>query len=410
MTTTPAQDEATAQALLTIFKSAPPAPLTTLNQWLVAYLAPAATGATGSATGTTGAATGTTGLPPGTAGDGGPAAPTGTPQFPSLFNSYVKRPLWRVAGVDYRVGVNSNVILKKPTATNHPPGTFSLMPHPQLVIQGNDLVVDGWDFTGFEVLVGYSVDTYNVVFTNNIFDGGGQCCVNSNWGHVTNMTFKYNEFRNSATTVGVISWNPDNMTSKLTCQYNFFSRCAGDGINCHRGGSIDMRYNVYHQQGCGTQPHSDQFTLDEGDGLVFGPVTWDYNLMLIDRYAWAILADGTPTGTQGVTLNGNSHYSSWRSSGGSVSNNTWIDTSTGPSACGCLYGMWIDPTTTFTGNTWTVANNFVDDIGILRMHSAAMRWLRVSGNLGNQLGKVRAINNIDLRTGVAELRLNGSWN
>ena len=196
MPTTPSQDQAAAQALLTLLKgvvAGQPASLAALSQWLAAYLTPTGTtgpsGATGTSgtTGPTAGATGPSGTPTGitaappppaptgsTVGDGSAAAPTGTPQFPNVFTGYAKRPSWKVAGVDYRVGVNAGVALKKPTAANHPPGQFSLSPHPQLIIQGNGITVDGWDFTGFEVIVGYSVNTYDVTFTNCIFDGNGE--------------------------------------------------------------------------------------------------------------------------------------------------------------------------------------------------------------------------------------------
>src|ERR1700753_2740538 len=54
------------------------------------------------------------------ANDGFAEAPIGVAQYPNYFTSlngispYPVRPPWRVAGVDYRVGINAGVSLKDP--------------------------------------------------------------------------------------------------------------------------------------------------------------------------------------------------------------------------------------------------------------------------------------------------------
>src|SRR3984893_7488377 len=63
--------------------------------------------------------------------DGFANAPTGAPQYPTYFTSlngispYPVRPPWKVAGVDYRVGINTGVSLKDPAAISSSIATVS---------------------------------------------------------------------------------------------------------------------------------------------------------------------------------------------------------------------------------------------------------------------------------------------
>jgi len=105
----------------------------------------------------------------GAAADGSTAAPTGTANFPTILNSYggggsrnkgliggtQYQPPWNVAGVDYRVGINTGVTLKNATTDTLPSGvtrsidttTFPGYEAANWLVSGNNVVVDGWDFT-----------------------------------------------------------------------------------------------------------------------------------------------------------------------------------------------------------------------------------------------------------------------
>ncbi len=88
--------------------------------------------------------------------DGSTGAPAGTPQFPNLFTtnaapgSYATRPPWKVAGVDYHVGIDrntypTNASLKDPSSATLPSGvtrTGTVM-----TISGNNVLLDGFDFS-----------------------------------------------------------------------------------------------------------------------------------------------------------------------------------------------------------------------------------------------------------------------
>lgn len=78
--------------------------------------------------------------------DGSANAPTGTPQFPKLLDGYVKRPSWKVAAVDYRVGPPEGQIYKDPKTLS----SLSYDPNTHLWwVLTNNLIVDGYDFSPY---------------------------------------------------------------------------------------------------------------------------------------------------------------------------------------------------------------------------------------------------------------------
>lgn len=92
--------------------------------------------------------------------DGYAGAPTGPAQYPSLFTSssavsgisnpnapYQVRPPWRVAGVDYRVGINTGVSLKNiSTITSATAGPNFSLTATELIIDDPNITLNGWDF------------------------------------------------------------------------------------------------------------------------------------------------------------------------------------------------------------------------------------------------------------------------
>jgi len=261
------------------------------------------------------------------------------------------------------------------------------------------VVIKGYDFTGIQ-LTHQSGGAADITITDCLFDSGG-VHINLAWGGATKLTLTYNHFKNSQNTEGVVNWAPTGTNPVATYLFNWFDNCPGDGPNAKRGSMIDFRYNLMVNQGSGNQPHSDQFTLAEG-AITFQHCTFDYNTNIVN----SVFAPAT--GSQGFTLQGNSHYAAFLTNGGSVSNNTWINTSTSTDhSAGIIFGVWLDCSTCATGKTWVVANNYVDDIGFRRMGYANYEWLRVSQTgIGPQHGTVNAHDNLDLRDGTKPARFN----
>lgn len=137
--------------------------------------------------------------------DGVSGAPTGTPQLPSLLSGYAVRPPWNVAGVDYRVGINTGVTLLDPATISTSAGAIQRVGTDHIVLSGNGTVLDGYDLslttvgnTGFFVsvtgtnckirncnisaaslnwvhtsLVDVSSSTNNCTVEYSVLDGGG---------------------------------------------------------------------------------------------------------------------------------------------------------------------------------------------------------------------------------------------
>ena len=80
--------------------------------------------------------------------DGSANAPVGNPQLPNLLSSYSVRPAWQVAGVDYAVGVPTNMTLKDPTvAANLPAGVSIDTTNHVIDITKNNVTLNGFDFS-----------------------------------------------------------------------------------------------------------------------------------------------------------------------------------------------------------------------------------------------------------------------
>jgi len=83
--------------------------------------------------------------------DGAKGAPTGlAAQHPQLLDGLV-RPPWKVAGVDYPVGIPPTVEVKAPTSENMPKGA-SLSPG-AIYVTGANVTLDGFDLSGLTVMI-----------------------------------------------------------------------------------------------------------------------------------------------------------------------------------------------------------------------------------------------------------------
>jgi hypothetical protein len=100
--------------------------------------------------------------------DGSANASAGKPQLPDLFGGASVRPPWRVAGVDYHVGVPEGMTLQAPTAANLPAGA-SIRGRVVTVSQ-NDVTLNGFDFSGgggYGIYIDSGVSGTRI--TNNLF-------------------------------------------------------------------------------------------------------------------------------------------------------------------------------------------------------------------------------------------------
>jgi hypothetical protein len=93
--------------------------------------------------------------------DGASGAPTGAPILPTILNGYAVRPPWKVAGVDYAVGVPSGTALKDPSQIAMAGVSVNTAAH-TVTVTGNNVVLNGYDFSragGWGVIVQGANDT-----------------------------------------------------------------------------------------------------------------------------------------------------------------------------------------------------------------------------------------------------------
>jgi len=351
-------------------------------------------------------------------------------------SDYVTRPPWKVAGVDYCVGIQKGLVLKDiKTLTTEIPGVsayhknFTDSTLGQVTVQstnpGATVTFDGWNIFDTELILENNVNCDTIIFRNCLIaypvfrneTAGGPGSVGIDFGaagaKVRRLIVEHCEFGNMQSTSGTINWQSgENYTaatgnnSTFICRWNFFNNCPGDGINQKSGGDTLMAYNVLiNQADAGTQGHGDQFTLEQGAGRHFKNTQISFNTIFDDSFF------DCGNGTQGFTLQGNDHCEARViTDGGSVDHNTWVNVTTGCPGdvlAGVFYGPCVDISDTSAGKQWVIQNNYVDDKGFTRVGTTNLEWLRVQNFFASPLGgSCFSGDNIDLRTNTKPPRNN----
>jgi len=344
---------------------------------------------------------------------------------------YVTRPPWKVAGVDYCVGIGSGVILKDASTIGPTtiPGVSAFGTNPgdatlgQIFVQANNpaqnVVIDGYHFHNVSIRDD-GANCNSLTFRNCFFewdprfDNGNGTSIGMQIviGRIPHLTVEHCEFGHMVNAEGTIDYaSGENATApayngSFTMRWNFFNNCPGDGLNQKSGGDSDIRYNVFlNQGGGGEQGHSDQLTLEQGAGRHFRNTLISFNTVFDDSF----FACGN--GGQGFTLQGNDHCDARIiCDGGSVDHNTWVNVTTGCPGdvlAGVFYGPCVDISDVSNGKQWRIENNYVDDIGFTRVGTTNLEWLRVQNFFATPLGGTCfSGNNIDLRTNTTPPRNN----
>jgi len=151
-----------------------------------------------------------------------------------------------VAGVDYRVGVNTGVVLKNPATAALPTGVTRS--GTTFTVNNSGTTLDGWDLTGWTV----NVRNANCTISNCRFSKSATNLINTIRSSVAsnNLIIRYCELNGQNGTEFVIdaAW-PD-----LTIEYCYIHGSAADliGRNYDRnGGKVLIRYSLFEQAGMG---------------------------------------------------------------------------------------------------------------------------------------------------------------
>src|SRR5665213_1177317 len=316
--------------------------------------------------------------------DGCPGASADNPAFPTLLTRYKARPPWNVAGIDFAVGIPSNVVLKDPRSAALP-SACSL--GGTTVTCSGTVTLDGYDFSlnnGTTLIItGGDVTVQNCLFI-----------VGSNQGALgkildvsgtTNATFLHNDFDGSNIAVTPQRGQTINVANKgtITFRYNYFHNSGGDMIDFSDGPQVNIiQYNVFKDIGLKTA-HSD--TL-QWCGSIVSNSDLSFNTVV-----------QAVSGLSGMGLIvPNSECTGAKMSNVLVHNNTLVSRVRDNFAVGATVAQGAGPA---NADHVAVFDNYVDPTGIIRF--TASPWFP-TGFYGSDLPRPSALHSlIDMRTGSA---------
>lgn len=220
--------------------------------------------------------------------------------FSTMLNRYSPvRPPWKVAGIDYQVGINNSALpLKDPAniATFVPGATFS---NNQVTLPNSSspITVDGFDFSlhnGTQLLLGTGTGLQTV---QNCYFKDGSNLFNAIWdnGNIANaVLIQYCVFDGNAP---AFLWNNPGLTAgnvsingkSITILYSYFLNGSSEHIvtggSVTAGTDFTCKYNVFSQSGYGgwAGAHGDIIQMYGGiTGCNITNVTCSFNTTVID--------------------------------------------------------------------------------------------------------------------------------
>jgi hypothetical protein len=306
--------------------------------------------------------------------DGFSSAPVCVIQHSSLLSGYRARPSWRVAGVDYCVGYPTSNVLKNP-GTVSVAGVSVDKIHKLVTVTGNNVTLDGYDF---------SLDGGWGVFTQaaNTSIIGSKFVVGSNAkppiqgaAAASNLYVGYTSIDGKGIDVG----NTGLIQMKgvgLKVQYCSVTNSAGDMIQAHNSGIVDLRYNLIEQGGLAPGAHGDFLEVFGGPFVA----TILYNT--------TVQHSGGSGGTQGLMLEPDFLQSSGVITFGEYGNNTFV-------ASGGNQNYFLGVTVADIVSTVTVHDNYFDPTGTYGFAPGGVR-----GGPDDGSNKTIFTNNVNMVTGA----------
>ena len=214
--------------------------------------------------------------------DGSANASAGTPQLPTLLSGYPVRPPWKVAGVDYHVGVPTGMTLKTPTAANMPAGAS--LSGQTIRVTGNNVTISGFDFSGNG---GYAIyinpGASGTSITDNYFAYSSPTApappifISSG---ASNTYIAYNTI-NGGGANGPTSYVQliSNSGSGLTVEYNYMYDAPGRFVSTG-GGPLVYEFNLLENGGWTAGVHLN--FLQNSTGAMVNPIV-DFNTLVQAR-------------------------------------------------------------------------------------------------------------------------------
>ncbi len=306
--------------------------------------------------------------------DGSANAPVGVAQLPNLLSGEAVRPPWQVAGVDYAVGNPTNITLKDPSSISMAGVTVDKVNH-IVTVTGNNVTLDGYDFS---LSGGWGVVTKAA--NTSILDSKFVVGANANapiQGTTTasNLVVGYTSIDGKGIDVG----NTGLIQMKgvgLTVQYSAVMNSAGDLIQAHGSGIIDLRYNLIEQGGIAAGAHGDFLEVFGGPfvATILYNTTYQHS--------------GANGGTQGLMLEPDFPGSPGVITSGEYGNNTFVSP-------GGNESYFLGITVPDIVNTVTVHDNYFDATGTYGFIPGGIR-----GGPDDGSNKTIFTNNVNMTNGT----------
>jgi hypothetical protein len=311
--------------------------------------------------------------------DGSAIAPIGSPQLPTLLQTYgANRPAWEVAGVDYHVGVPGGLALKDP-ATISMAGVKVDTVNKIVSVTGNDVTLDGYDFSlngGWGVVTSAANTS---ILDSKFVIGSNHNAPIQGWSSASNLFVGNSTIDGNGVGIGstgLVSMNGDG----LTVQYSWLSNSAGDTIQAHGGGAIDLRYNLLEQGGLASGAHGDFLeTYSNSTPQEAFHATIQFNT--------TYQHDGGSGANQGFMLEPDVGTSRGVITSGDYGNNTFV-------ATGGNQNYFLGVTTADIVNSVTAHDNYFDSTGDFGLSPGGVR-----GGVDDGSSKTIFVNNHDMTTG-----------
>jgi hypothetical protein len=348
------------------------------------------------------------------ANDGSASAPTGTAQYPNLLSKYpktIKTDLGcNIAGVHYPVGYPSTRVLKNPAVDAPPAGVTFDQSSKTATITADNVVIDGWDFSGGGGWTVYADHANNPTIQNCNFKVGSLAQVPirllgranySNGGD--SATIRNNVLDGNGVNVGGLAMLFISRGRNVVVQYNWIKNSGCDhimaGAETVASGiatTWDIRYNIFENNGTTSSDanpvHADWIQTTANNH--YNSIIFDFNTVIQDK-AW--LSGG---GSQGFTFDGNANAPLATFDNGDVSYNTVVTSCQPAGSLGYIFRVAPDLIT----GTYTFNGNYVDPGGL---SDPATMFTRVSIAGGPYHGTVPRAGNVDLRSGTQPTGWNG---
>jgi hypothetical protein len=206
--------------------------------------------------------------------------PTGAPQAAPLLSGYAARPPWKVAGVDYAVGVPSGTTLRD-WETISQPGVSVDLAHNTVTITGNNVTLNGIDFSlhgGAQLLIYGSSDV--VSNSNFVYGPSMESDISLIAGSGSNVTIKNNTLNGNGPALGSGTANQTSLisgqfTGTTTVEYNLMENFNQHALEMNGSGALNYQYNLIENGGSGaTGQHLNYLQFGSG---VFNSVTVGFN-------------------------------------------------------------------------------------------------------------------------------------